>query len=47
MIEEKDIEIAREYKSCFGNYIDDYGKLCEDAKYCSYCIECRQCCKNY
>lgn len=44
---EEYIESAKEYKSCFGNYYDDSGAICQDADYCSYCVECRRQCKNY
>ena len=44
---EKEVEILKEYKSCFGNYIDNNDKLCENAQYCSYCNECKRHCVNY
>ena len=46
---EEYVEEGRNHKSCFGNYCDEDGNVCEDGSsgLCNYCVECKRNCINY
>ena len=43
------INEGKNHKSCFGEYYDKDGNVCEDGKsgLCSYCVECQRECIYY
>lgn len=46
---EQEYEEEKEYMSCFGEYYDEFGGVCEDGSHglCPYCMECQRECVYY
>lgn len=43
-MENEDNNEGKDHKSCYGNYINENGDICEEGSsgLCNYCVECRR-----
>lgn len=46
-MDKQNAEEGKKHKSCFGKYYDENNNPCENADYCSYCVECQKSDPNY